>query len=99
MAITDGRIVYEKVTIVGGRIPLLEIREELLDKNNKYMWLRTNDELDHLSKDDLIISLKQINEFTCTDQHLKSRALIEKFKKFEKTRHLMMWHDCNCWWS
>ena len=56
MAITDGRIVYEKVTIVGGRIPLLEIREELLDKKNKYMWLRTNDELDHLSKDDLLIS-------------------------------------------
>ena len=61
VAIRDGRIVYEKVTIVGRRIPLLEIREELVDKNNKDIRLRTNDELDNLSKDDLIISLKQIN--------------------------------------
>ena len=58
------------------------------------MQLQTNDELDHLSKGDLIISLKQINEFTCNDQHLNSKALIEKLKKFEKTCYLMMWHDC-----
>ena len=38
--------------------------------------------------------MKQINKFTCTDQHLNSEALIEKLKKFERTRHLMMWHDC-----
>ena len=94
VTIRDGRIVYEKVKIVGGKIPLLEIRKELLDKNNKYMRLRTNDELDHLSKDDLIISLKRINEFTCNDQHLNSEALIDKLKKFERTRYLMMWHDC-----
>ena len=61
VAIRDGRIVYEKVTIVGRRISLLEIKEELVDKNNKDIRLRTNDELDNLSKDDLIISLKQIN--------------------------------------
>ena len=58
------------------------------------MRLETNDELDHLSKNHLIISLKQINEFTCTDQHLNSEGLVEKLKKFERTRHLMMWHDC-----
>ena len=40
------------------------------------------------------ISLKQINEFTCTDQHLNSEALIEKLKTFERTPYLMMWHDC-----
>ena len=94
VAIKDDRIVYEKVTIAGRKIPLLEIRKELLDKNNKYMRLRTNDELDHLCKDDLIINLKQINEFTCNDQHLNLEALIEKLKKFERTRYLMMWHDC-----
>ena len=94
VAIRDGRIAYEKVTIVGRKIPLVEIRKELLEKNNKYMRLRTNDEFEQLSKDNLIISLKQINEFTCTDQCLNSEALIEKLKKFERTRHLMMWHDC-----
>ena len=94
VAIRDGRIIYEKVTIVDRKIPLLEIRKELLDKNDKYMRLQTNDELEHLSKDHLIISLKQINEFTCTDQHLNSEALIKKLKKLERTRHLMMWHDC-----
>ena len=58
------------------------------------MRLRTNDEFEQLSKEDLIISLKQINENTCTDQHLHSEALIEILKKFEKTRHFMMWHGC-----
>ena len=36
VAIRDGRIAYEKVTIVGMKIPLVEIRKELLEKNNKY---------------------------------------------------------------
>ena len=31
-AIRDGRIVYEKVTIVVRKIPLVEIRKELLEK-------------------------------------------------------------------
>ena len=59
MAIRDGRIAYEKVTIVGRKIPLVEIRKELLGKNNKYMRLRTDGEFEQLSKNDLIISLKQ----------------------------------------
>ena len=92
VAIRDGRIVYEKVITVGRKVSLIEIRKELLE-NNKYMPLQTNDEFEQLSKDDLIISLKRINEFTCTDQHLNSEALIEKLKKFERTCHLMMWHD------
>ena len=54
----DGRTAYEKVTVVGRKFPHLEIRKELLEKNNKYMWLQTNDQLEHLSKGDLIISLK-----------------------------------------
>ena len=36
VAIRDGRIVYGKVTIIGRKIPLLEIRKQLLNKNNKY---------------------------------------------------------------
>ena len=43
------------------------------------MQLQTNDEFEQISKDNLIISLKQINEFTCTDQEVNSKALIEKF--------------------
>ena len=38
------------------------------------MRLQTDDEFEQLSKEDLIISLKQINENTCTDQHLHSEA-------------------------
>ena len=90
VAIRGGRIAYEKVIIVGRKTPLVEIRKELLEKSNKYMQLQTNDEFEQLSKNDLIISLKQINEFTYTDQHLNSEALIEKLKKFQRTHHLMM---------
>ena len=46
VAIRDGRIAYEKVTVVDRKMPLVEIRKELLEKNNKYMWLRTNDEFE-----------------------------------------------------
>ena len=70
--------------------------KELLKRNNKYIRLRTNDEFEQLSKDELIITLKQINEFTCTDQHRNSalKVLTEKLQKFEGTRRPMMWHDC-----
>ena len=38
-ATKNSRIVCEKGTIVGRKIPLVEIGEELLEKNNKYMPL------------------------------------------------------------
>ena len=63
VAIRDGRIVYEKIAIVVRKIRLVEIRKQLLEKENicgyKLMM--------NLNKEDLIISLKQINEYTCTD--------------------------------
>lgn len=39
VATKNGRIVNEKGTIVGRKIPLVEIGKELLEKNNKYMPL------------------------------------------------------------
>ena len=57
------------------------------------MRLQIIDEFEQLTREDFIISLKEINKFTCTDQHVNSETQIEKLKNFERYFHLTMWHD------
>ena len=57
------------------------------------MRLQIIDEFEQLTRQDFIIRLKEINKFTCTDQHVNSDAQIEKLKNFERNVHLTMWHD------
>ena len=57
------------------------------------MKLRTDDELSLLTKDDIIQELSQINEVSPDDFGQDNLFLLKKLKHFERTRHLMMWHD------
>ena len=57
------------------------------------MKLRTDDELSLLTKDDILQELSQINELAPDDFSKDNLFLLKKLKNFERTRHLMMWHD------
>ena len=72
---------------------LLDIRKSMLKKQEKYMKLGTDDELSLLTKDDILRELSQINELAPDDFSQDNLLLLKKMKQFERTRHLMMWHD------
>ena len=93
ITINQEKIATENVYISGRKIPLKEIRNELLDRNRKYMRLITHEELHKLTEMDLGKYLKDINEYNITNYD--AETLKQKIKTFQWTRYLMMWHDCS----
>ena len=71
---------------------LLDIRKKMLKKQEKYMKLRTYDELFLLTKDNILQELYQINELASDNFSQDNMFVLKKMKHFERTRHLMMWH-------
>ena len=94
VSVIRGKFVTEKILISGRKIPLEEIRYELLHKYKKYMRLTTDEMLNNLTKPDMLKYLKNIREYVNSDEEANANTLKEKIKGFERTRHLMMWHDC-----
>ena len=86
-------MVQETTTTEGRKMDLLDIRKNMLKKQEKCMKLRTDDELSLLRKDDIIQKLSQLNEVSPDDFSQDNLFLLKNLKHFERTRHLMMWYD------
>ena len=71
ITINQGKIATENVCKNGRKIPLKEIRNEILDRNRKYMCLTTDAELNSLIEMDLVKYLKDINEYNFTNYDAK----------------------------
>ena len=54
VSVIRGKFVTEKILISGRKIPLEEIRYELLHKYKKYMRLTTDEMLNNLTKPDML---------------------------------------------
>ena len=93
IVLINDKLVQETTTTEGRKMDLLDIRKNMLKKQEKYMKLRTDDELSLLTKDDILQELSQINELAPDDFSKDNLFLLKKLKNFERTRHLMMWHD------
>ena len=92
ITINQGNIARENICISGRKIPLKEIRNELLDRNRNYMRLATDEELNKLTEMDLVKYLKDINK--CNITNYDEKSLKQKIKTFQRTRYLMIWHNC-----
>ena len=57
------------------------------------MRLTTDEELNKLTEIDLVKYLKDINEYNISNYDEKS--LKQKIKTFQRTRYLMIWHNCS----
>ena len=90
VSVKGGKIVTENFFISDRKIPLEEIRYELLHKYKKYMRLTTDEMLNNLTKPDMLKYLKNIREYVNSDEEANANTLKEKIKGFERTRHLMM---------
>ena len=95
VSVKGGKIVTKKNFISSKKISLEETRYKLLHKYKEYMDLTTDKMLNNSTKPDMVKFLKNIGKNVNDDKEANANTLKEKIKSFEKTRHLMMWHDCS----
>ena len=57
------------------------------------MPLRLNIYFDTLSREEVIHQLEKINEFNSLDYDADTQVLKKLLKMYERTRHLIFWHD------
>ena len=87
--IRNNKIVVEDVTIHAKKIPMAKIRQKMLEEHLCYMRLRTHNDFQNLTGDEIINELKCLGELP-NDDSLSNETLVNKLKS---RRQLMFWHD------
>ena len=91
--LVNGEIQEEKYSAHGRKIPLLDIRKEMFEKHQDFLRIRTDEEYAQLTRDSIIEDLCRINEYSIDLATESREVLLKKLINFERTRHLMFWHD------
>ena len=93
---SDGTLKKECFTVSGRKIPLLEIRKNLLAEHEEMGLVRDHSEAHYeaMTYEELEIRLKEIGEFKEGPDGDRTREeLVNSLKHWERTRHLMIWSD------
>ena len=77
--IRNNKIVVEDVTIHGRKIPMAKIRPKMLDEHLCYMRLKTDNDFQNLTGDEIINELKCLGELP-NDDSLLNKTLLNKLK-------------------
>ena len=86
----DGQVVRENVTVEGRKIPLHDIRVRMLQKQERFMHLLSDEAIDSMGLQELqnkVKTYKQNVETTVCDE------LKATLKTIQRTRSLALWHD------
>lgn len=86
----EGKIEKRPCKLTARKFPMSEIREKSLLKNEKFMRIRSDDEYNKLSPEELKERLVFLNEADTSGEPDKLRA---QLKQVERTRHWLVWHD------
>ena len=77
----------------GWKIPLQDIRKEMLLKHKAFTKLCCDTKLSQLSRAELVDELRNIHEFEDHELHESDEHMREKLRKYQRTRYLIFWHD------
>ena len=75
--IRNNKIVVEDVTIHGRKIPIAKIRQKMLEEHLCYMRLRTDNDFQNLTRDEITNELKCLGELP-NDDSLSNETLVKK---------------------
>ena len=89
----NGELREEIFSIHGRKMPLLDIRKEMLEKHKDFLRLRHDEEYAQMTRETIINGLIRIYEFSIDLVDSTREVLFNRLVSFEKTRHLMFWHD------
>ena len=85
-----GELVQQDTTIHGRKFPLKELRQKLLQNQEPFMRLSTDEEIQQMSLEDLHSTLQERGE----DMDSASMEdLRTKYKNLQRSRTLALWHD------
>ena len=87
----NGHLEQQNKIITGRKFPLKEIRQQLTTRHEKYMRLATDNDINNISKEELLSKLSAISEeckATSTVEQLR-----EQYKTVQRSRTLAIWHD------
>ena len=89
----DGDVKEEEFSLCGRKDRLINIRQNLYERHKLYYRVpKSDDEIEKMTKEDVIRYLTSINEDICSvDDDVEK--LKDRLKYFQRRRHLMMWHD------
>ena len=93
---SNGTLKKECFTVSGRKIPLVEIRKNLLDEHEKLGLVRDHSEAHYeaMTYEELETRLKEIGEFKeKPDSGMTRKELATSLKQWERTRHLMICSD------
>ena len=88
----NGILCWKEFAVEGRKNNLSSIRRRLLQDHKDLYRIKNDDEVDMMLKEDVITYLKDIHEYIEEDVD-DIEKLKETLKKFQRQRHLMMWHD------
>ena len=77
-------------TTEGRKVPLADIRQQMFERHAPYMRIRTDDEYDKMSEQELNLRLAELHE---SDDNLSLEERRAKLKSLERTRNFIVWHD------
>ena len=80
------------IMVTGRKHPLRYIRKQFIKEHEQYMRIYTDAEYDKMNEEEVHGELKRINEFENVDGKKLCIQLLT-LKKFQRSRHLMLWHD------
>ena len=65
----NGQLLTEEIQVSGRKIPWRNIRTTMLQKQEKYMRVRSDSEFNNMSREQVITGLKNRNEFEINDEN------------------------------
>ena len=89
----DNMVVNDEYLVQGRKVPFNYIWSSFLQRHDKFLRLRKDEEYDDMSRDEIILGLKRINEYEISDINTNTMLLLGRLKGFERKRHLCVWHD------
>ena len=85
-------VVNDECVVQGRKVPFNYIQSSLLQRHEHFLRLRKDEEYD-MSRDEIILGLRRINEYDIPDINNNTALLLGRLKGFEHKRHLCVWHD------
>lgn len=91
LVLKNGKIIKEEYVTEGRKVPLKEIREKMLLKQDPYLRKHDDEWYEKLSENQLKKKLSELNELT--DGNMSVSGLRENLKTLQTTRNLLVWLD------
>ena len=89
-SVIDGSLKNASSEVYGRKIPLLDLRQALLEKQEKFMHVMSNEEIYSLSLEEVEEKLRSYAEIHASTGIVDQYLLL---KKLQRSRTLVLWHD------